>query len=110
VTKLRKIRGWKQRELARRAQIDPGRLSKLERGVVRASLDELIRLSLALDASLDELVFGALPSLEGEWRRLLQELERAGGPEAIKFTRHLFQALVLTFRTAKDQEVSHGRR
>lgn len=110
VTKLREDRGWKQRELARRAQIDPGRLSKLERGIVRVSLEELIRLSVALDASLDELVFGVLRSVEGDWQRLLQELKRAGGPEAIQFTRRLFQALVLTFRTGERQEVSDGRR
>ena len=104
MTLARKTRGWKQRELARRAQIDPGRLSKLERGAVRASLDELIRLSLALHAGLDELVFGASPTLEGKCQRLLQELERVGGPEAVKLTSRLLQALVLSFRTGPEAE------
>lgn len=110
MTLVRRTRGWKQRELARRAQIDPGRLSKLERGVVRVSIDELIRLSLALGAGLDDLVFGASPSLEGKWQRLLQELERVGGSEAIKFSSRLLQALVLSFRTGQAQEESDGQR
>ena len=98
LTQLRGARGWRQRELSRRAEIDPGRLSKLERGVARVSVPELIRLSLALGAGLDELVFGAAASLEGEWHRLLQELEEAGGPQALDCATRLLQALVLGYR------------
>lgn len=97
LTQLRRTKGWKQRELARRAQIDPGRLSKLERGVHRASVDELVRLSLALSAGLDEIVFGASTTLEGKWQRLLRELESAGGPAALDCAARLVQALVLSY-------------
>ena len=97
LTQLRRAKGWKQRELARRAQIDPGRLSKLERGVHRASVDELVRLSLALSAGLDEIVFGASVTLEGKWQRLLGELESVGGPAALDCAARLVQALVSCF-------------
>ena len=98
LTQLRRMRGWKQRELSRRAEIDPGRLSKLERGVARVSVPELIRLSLALGTGLDELVFGSAVSLEGEWHRLLSELEKAGGSRAVDCATRLLQALVLGYR------------
>jgi transcriptional regulator with XRE-family HTH domain len=98
LTQLRGARGWKQRELSRRAEIDPGRLSKLERGVARVSVPELIRLSLALGAGLDELVFGAPNSLEGEWHRLLQDLEGAGGAQAVACATRLLQALLLSYQ------------
>jgi transcriptional regulator with XRE-family HTH domain len=97
LTQRRLTRGWTQRELARRAQVDPGRLSKLERGVHRASLDELTRLSEALNAGLDELVFGA-SSLEGSWQRLLRELEDAGGAPALDCATRLLRALVQNFQ------------
>ena len=98
LTQLREVKGWKQRELSRRAEIDPGRLSKLERGVARVSVPELIRLSLALGAGLDELVFGAAVSLERKWHRLFQELEKAGGSPAVDCATRWLQALVLGYR------------
>ena len=98
LTKLRSGRGWTQRELSRRARIDPGRLSKLEHGGARVTVAELIRLSQAFGAGLDELVYGGAASLEGECRRLLRELEALGGPsEAERATRWL-QALVLSLK------------
>jgi transcriptional regulator with XRE-family HTH domain len=97
LTQLRKAKGWSQKELARRAQVDPGRLSKLERGVHRASLDELTRLSVALNTGLDELVFGA-SSLEVSWQRLLRELEESGGAPALDCATRLLRALVHEFQ------------
>jgi len=116
LTQLRGARGWKQRELSRRAGIDPGRLSKLERGVARVSVPELIRLSLALGAGLDELVFGASASLEGEWHRLLREVEEAGGPPAVDCATRMLQAFAFGFRipisalqgNAREAEAGHG--
>lgn len=107
LTQLREMRGWKQRELSRRAEIDPGRLSKLERGVARVSVPELIRLSMALGAGLDELVFGATVSLERTWHRLFQELEKAGGSQAVDCATRWLQALVLGYRDRAG--VSPGR-
>jgi transcriptional regulator with XRE-family HTH domain len=108
------MKGWKQRELSRRAEIDPGRLSKLERGVARVSVPELIRLSLALGAGLDELVFGTVASLERKWYRLFQELEKAGGPQAVDFATRWLQALVTGYRqpagvvSGRPHEVEEG--
>ena len=118
LTELREDKGWKQRELSRRAEIDPGRLSKLERGVARVSVPELIRLSLALGAGLDELVFGAGANLEKKWYRLFQELEKAGGSEAVDFATRWLQALVVGYRQPtgvvpggpRDVEERHGTR
>jgi transcriptional regulator with XRE-family HTH domain len=98
LTQLRGTRGWKQRELSRRAGIDPGRLSKLERGVARVSVPELIRLVQALGSGLDQLVFGAPNSIEGEWHRLLRDLEGAGGAQAVACATRLLQALLLSYR------------
>ena len=97
LAQLRRVRGWKQQELARRAVIDPGRLSKLERGVVRASAAELVRLSLTLGTSLDELVFGAATSLEADWQRLRGEIEKAGGPPALGCATRILRAFALSF-------------
>lgn len=101
LAQLRRVRGWKQKELARRAQIDPGRLSKLERGVVRASAAELVRLSLALGTALDELVFGAATSLEADWQRLRGEIEKAGGQPALDCATRMLRLFALSFRTSR---------
>ena len=112
---LRRLRGWNQRELSRRSTIDPGRLSKLERGVARVSVPELIRLSSALGTGLDELVFGSPVSLEEKWHRLLGELEKSGGSRAIDCATRLLQALVLGYRVptavseASDTEHTSGK-
>ncbi len=103
LAQLRRVRGWKQRELARRAQIDPGRLSKLERGGVRASAAELVRLSLALGTALDELVFGAAANLETGWQRLREEIERAGGPTALACATHMLRAFALGCQTSRAE-------
>lgn len=102
LAQLRQRRGWKQRELARRAEIDPGRLSKLERGVVRASAAELVRLSLALGTGLDELVFGAATSLEADWQRLRGEIEKAGGQGALDCATRMLRAFALGCKDFKD--------
>jgi ribosome-binding protein aMBF1 (putative translation factor) len=59
----REQRGWSQRELARRAAVDASRLWKIEHGWVAPTLSELAGLSVALDACLDELVWGEAPEL-----------------------------------------------
>ena len=98
LAQLRQMRGWKQKELARRAQIDSGRLSKLERGVVRASAADLVRLSLTLGVALDELVFGIATSLETDWQRLRGEIEKAGGPPALDCATRMLRAFALSFQ------------
>ena len=67
IARLREARGWKQRELARRATLSPDRLSRLERGVSAATVIELVRLSAVLEISCDELLFGPGPGLSKAW-------------------------------------------
>lgn len=76
LAQLRQGKGWKQGELSR-----------------------LLRLSLALGAGLDELVFGTAATLEGEWHRIQRELEKAGGPLAIDCATRVLQALLLGFQS-----------
>lgn len=98
LTKLRATRGWRQRELSRRARFDPPRLSRIERGKARVTLPELVRLGMALETGLDELVFGPPPTLEGEWPHLLRELEKALGEDDLACARKLLRAFVLGLR------------
>ncbi len=98
LTTLRLTRGWRQRELSRRARFDPPRLSRIERGQARVTLAELVRLGRALETGLDELVFGHPPTLEGEWAHLLRELVRALGEDDLAFARRLLRALLLGLR------------
>lgn len=42
---IRAARGWSLREAARRSEMDPGHLSKVERGQAGVSLDQLKRLA-----------------------------------------------------------------
>ena len=98
LTKLRATRGWQQRELSRRARFDPPRLSRIERGVARVTLAELVRLGQALEAGLDELVFGHPVPLEGEWAHLLRDLEKALTPEELVGAKRLLRALVQGLR------------
>ncbi len=105
LTKLREMRGWRQRELSRRARFDPPRLSKIERGKVRVTLPELVRLGMALETGLDELVFGPPPTLAGEWARLLRELEKALDEDDLACAQRLMRAFVLGLRGLQGKPV-----
>src|SRR6476469_2464386 len=56
---LRKARGWKQGELARRLGVPTNRLGKWERGLNAPLLEDLLRLKAVLEVTLDELIEGA---------------------------------------------------
>jgi transcriptional regulator with XRE-family HTH domain len=101
LTKLRTTRGWRQRELSRRARFDPPRLSRIERGKARVTLPELVRLGKALETGLDELVFGHPPTLEGEWAHMLHELEKTLGEDDLACAQRLLRAFVLGLRGLK---------
>jgi transcriptional regulator with XRE-family HTH domain len=62
IAQLRGARGWKQRELARRAAIQYHQLSRIERGHRFPSLLELVGLRSALEVDLEGIVFGLPPS------------------------------------------------
>ena len=53
---LRQARGWSLDELARRANIGPSTLSRLETGHRRMAIDHLVTLARALDTTVDELL------------------------------------------------------
>ncbi len=57
---LRKEKGWTQARLAERSGVEPSHISHIERAATKLSLPTLIGLANALDATLDELVYGSL--------------------------------------------------
>lgn len=84
IVEHRNARGWKQRELARRAGIEPGRLSRIERGIASPNLDEMFRLKAVFGGSLDELFLGEVPAgPEGSLDELARDLERLGSRDEI---------------------------
>lgn len=98
IVQRRKEKGWKQRELARRMGIEPSRLSRLERGIGTARLEELARLRETLGGSVDELLFGAAPVGIQELDRLSEELAQRGFPEEADTLSKLFRLLLQRLR------------
>jgi transcriptional regulator with XRE-family HTH domain len=56
---LRVARGWSLDDLARRCQLSPSNLSRIETGHRRVALDQLIPIARALGTTLDQLVESA---------------------------------------------------
>ena len=73
IVKARKDRGWDQQTLARAAEINPGYLSYIERGLKQPSLSTLHKLRNAL--SLQDEVFWS-------WVDLLAPEDSSNGGEA----------------------------
>ena len=61
IKELRKEHGWSQAELGVRGGIDSQRISRYEGGKITPSVDALVRLAEALDASVDYLVRDDMP-------------------------------------------------
>jgi transcriptional regulator with XRE-family HTH domain len=111
IVEHRNARGWKQRELARRAGIEPGRLSRIERGIASPNLDEMFRLKAVFGGSLDELFLGEVPAgPEGSLDELARDLERLGSRDEIAILRRLFHLLVLGYRQEQRQTPARGDR
>lgn len=102
IVEIRNQRGWKQRELARRAGLDPGRLSKLERGLKEARLTEFASLARALGLTLDELAFGRAPSTPT--LEVVRELGAMGTPEETAVLGRLLRLLLLGYRAAGSEK------
>lgn len=98
IVEIRNQRGWSQRELGRRVQVRPARLSRLERGFKPPKLDELIRIARALDVGLDHLVFGEAP--RPRMLDLVREMETLGTPEEISGLGRLLQLVLVGYRKA----------
>lgn len=95
---------WSQRELARRTGIRYMRLSRVENGHTTPTVPELLRIAEALDASLEELIQGALPAGSRVARYLLpplQELEDFGAPEECAILGKLLRLLVAGFKATR---------
>jgi transcriptional regulator with XRE-family HTH domain len=100
IIELRKLKGWTQRELARRAKLRSQRLSALEVGGKLPRLDESVRLAGVLGVKLDELVFGQaeLPVTQ----ELVRELEAVGTREEMAGLGKLLQLLLLGYQRAAE--------
>ncbi len=70
LTRARLQVGWSKAELARRAQMEPSKLSKLERGVLQLKVDDLVQLAHALGCPPSVLLpaFSEEPALEAPGR------------------------------------------
>lgn len=105
IVKLRSSRGWKQVELSRRTGIEPPRLSRIEKGRTTPTLEELVRLRRALEADLEELVFGGRPpSPAGTLRELAAEIDPEGGVRDLNVLETLLRYLVAGY------QAEHGER
>lgn len=60
IRELRTARKWTQETLAEISSVEPSNISHIERGATKVSLPTLIRIANALEATLDELVYGSL--------------------------------------------------
>jgi len=98
IAERRLTKGWSQREVGRRTGLHPTRLSRIEHGVVKPRLEELVALHGALGLGLDEMVFGTLSSApSGE----LPELLEAIPPEDREVLLRLLQVLVSGYRLSR---------
>lgn len=108
IKQLRTERGWKQRELSRRAGIAPDRLSRLERGApIRG--DELVGLSSAFGLGLDELVLAPPPGVApDQLDQLARQVRAIVPPEDLPALVRLAQALVEGLRARQGAETKGG--
>ena len=60
IREARNVKGWTQAELAERSGIEPSNISHIERAATKLSLPTLFSIANALNATLDELVYGNL--------------------------------------------------
>lgn len=60
IRELRKVKGITQERLGELSGIEPSNISHIERGVAKLSLPTLISIANALEATLDEIVYGNL--------------------------------------------------
>lgn len=102
ITELRSFRGWKQVELARRSGIGASRLSRIEKGRSAPNLVELARLRKALEADLDQIVFG--DPAAGALRRLAAELKDPEARGEIETLERLLHYLVRGYQAEHGEE------
>jgi len=94
----RRFKGWNQKYLAAQTDIDPGRLSRLERGKAMPKLQELVCLRRVLGGTVDELIFEPEPFAGSQLGGLVRELELEGTEEQIQLVGKLLQAFLIGIR------------
>lgn len=104
IAQRRRSKGWNQKYLALQTFIEPGRLSRLERGKAMPKLQELINLCGVLGGTLDELVFEPEPLSSERLGQLLREVEQLATDEEIRMLTRLLQVLALGLRCAMESE------
>jgi transcriptional regulator with XRE-family HTH domain len=64
IKKIRKEKGWSQRDLANKIDSDASYINRLETGKLNPSISAMERIANAMDCTLDQLVKGDLDSAE----------------------------------------------
>jgi transcriptional regulator with XRE-family HTH domain len=105
LAELRRKSGRSQRQLGREAGISSSRLSRIERGRCKTSLEELARLRAVFGFDLDEIVFGRTAISSSSLERLARILGEVGDPVEVGVVERLMQCLIqdktLMDRTAR---------
>lgn len=73
IREARKKKGWTQAILAEKSGVEPSNISHIERAATKLSLPTLVAIANALEASLDELVWGNLNKSEHVSRAVIEE-------------------------------------
>ena len=72
----RRIKDWKQKDLAETIGVYPAHLSKWEKGHLKPSMDALAKVAEALEITVDDLV-DAQPTIELQDPQLLRSFQKA---------------------------------
>ena len=74
IKEFRVARNWTRAKLAEESGTEPSNISHIERAATKVSLPTLIRISNALEVSLDEIVYGSLVKNDHISYRMLEEV------------------------------------
>ena len=74
IKEVRKAKGISQEKLAELADLSTQYMSQIETAARKASLTSLVKISNALNVSLDELLYGNRPDRPGEMQRELDSI------------------------------------
>ena len=95
IREIRKSKKMTQEKLAELSGVEPSNISHIERAATKLSLPTLINIANALDATLDELVYGNLNKSAHISIRMIDELLSDCSPEELK-------ALAEVIKTTKN--------
>jgi transcriptional regulator with XRE-family HTH domain len=115
IARLRRAKGWNQRELGRRTGMKATQISKYERGIYVPRADALPRLSAALGVSADYLLTGRSfrePQRDFRLRERIEALEALPEPQRdnlVAFLDALLAAHQLLRRYQEQEEQRQNR-